>query len=300
MNLDDILKSAVTKVQTQKKVQKKKTSKKETNIQQKQKLEIISDSPQAKEVDFDKIRIKVVKNWKDKQLKDWSGKDFSNYMEDRFKQRYGKNWEYNSTSMPFNLNKLKQKIIDCNGFCDNIVFRSYIDFFYAKFLDESVIGGKYPYWLKRMGDQYSLRSFMKFYKYDASAIFPNQKQTYSKLQTSKQSKNKNGIFSGIFDSYKIGIYNLVEQYGMFAAINFLVKQIGKSKQQAFNYVSNAINTANDRGKLKIVTENTLKYAASPKGSIISNLKQFEQFVKKEKNIELKIENVFYLTEDCNF
>ncbi len=293
-NIDELLKNAVSKVSKQVKTQKKERKvfsvAKEALQQQLSShtnLTIDNSNDAVGIVDISKMNIKDNNKWKQKQIPDWTSRDFAYYMKDKFYQKYRKQWQYNVCSVPFALTKVKQQLKNGNGFCDNIVLKSYIDFFFKSKIDNFIIVKKYTNWIGCLSRQYQVANFLKTFKYPT-------------INQPKKTKNlDDSIYGQINQFYKMGVYDMLMQFGIFASINYLIT-IERSKQQAYDQVINAIKIAQIRDKNLTVIKSTIKYCACPKNSKIINLEQFISILKQKHNIDLKIDAVFYLTKDCNF
>jgi len=229
-----------------------------------EKLNIYGDI-KAKEIDFKDIKGKTNSGKKD--LQDWNNRDFAIYLLDSFKNKYSRDHKCLLTGTTLYMPRVQSEISKAVGFCDNIVFKDYIDFYYdkwaSKFLQKSN-----EFFVNTLKEESVLRDFAKNYSYRENII--NDKQS---------------LVQELESSYKISLENFVLDYGIIVSINWLIKNNHDSKD-AMRSVCNVILKNIDL--IDSILLKTKKLSPYPESLKFKKYKEYLDIVSKK--IERKIDH----------
>jgi hypothetical protein len=182
----------------------------------------------SNEFDASPIVYKNIKksSWeiKSENISEWTNRDFSIYMYKQYRDRYGIGWDFNHYSVITYPDGVKEEIRQTLGFCDNIVFKDYIDYFFMKWLDIYKIQKGVKFWLRSLKNSDPINDFCS--KYDYNRSIKNREQV---------SVNKEVIENKDIETYYLlGIESLILKFGIINAINYLIINKNISKEKALD------------------------------------------------------------------
>ena len=124
MNNEDLLKCAIGGVV-------KDIAKRSTKIKD---LEIGGGKKGTRSISFDEIegsnKRQKRKRWGDDEIEKWTGYDFTCLLHECYISKTGSDWNLNWLPVNNSVLRIKDRLLDLFGLCDNILLRDYIYFFF--------------------------------------------------------------------------------------------------------------------------------------------------------------------------
>ena len=78
----------------------------------------------------------------DDELSEWTAHDFCHYIRELHGEYLHTDWNLNWLRACVSVCTVRDKLTDLLGFCDNVIFKDYIEFFFENFLDEFMLKRK--------------------------------------------------------------------------------------------------------------------------------------------------------------
>ena len=205
--------------------------------------------------------------YKSKVLSGWSQRDFSFYMGDEYIKSTGEVWNYNFLGITTYLSRVKAKLRDSYGFCDNVLLKAYIDYFYEEWLNYCK-NSNIKFWLNFMLDKKPLSAFCSSYDYQDNIETENIVEvTDSHNSVSEQDLNS---------FYSLSFEALVFNYGLVLPINYILGKNLLSERKVYNKISQIIISSTQNGSITQIKEKTEKYnniiGSIDKNMIVEKLK----------------------------
>jgi hypothetical protein len=177
--------------------------------------------------------IKVPKAWKitKEKLSDWSSRDFAIYISQKYKKKYNEDWGLNGLAVVSNIAYIKEAVKNLQGFCDNIVFKDFLDFYFDKWIDLFRFK-KGTNWFNAMKKTEVVEDFCRVYIYNSQ----NVKQEYDTLDGAMvelDEKEKEDIES----SYVLGLGIMIINHGVYETFDFLNKKKGWTEELCVEKIS---------------------------------------------------------------
>jgi hypothetical protein len=197
---------------------------------------------------------------KSDDLLEWSNRDFSLYIKNKYRKRYSSHWSPSIPSITLRLNNIKEVIDDLVGFCDNITFKDYIDFFFSEWADywRSKNKGKVLY-LTVFYDKQSVKDFASKYDYQSSV-----KNYLNDNKTEADSPKMLSLSNKMMEqSHLLGISNLVEEYGIILSANWLIYKRNYDGDDVIKQMHKALLSLHKKKILSKAIEATEKYSPYP-------------------------------------
>lgn len=277
----DMIVSALGKSQSQPRVKSQSTQAVVSPEKKKQK---------AKTIQYTQIKTKDA--WKIKiNMFDWNSRDFALYILQSYSRRYGQVYQANIVGVVTYMGRVRQQLANVQGFCDNVVFKDYIDFFFRKWSDyfkHKQKGVWHVHYLKR---QQAIKQFVQQYRY------PSRLEHYQSLH------GKYGISKEQLDAvYANGIKSFLIQFGIVTAINYLVMFQGKTPSQGAKQVAKCSiqiykQNVSDYNKVKF---RTFSYSPYPASFTVRNAAQIFQAINSRTNDPLFGQIKFKESQKWNF
>ena len=209
-------------------------------------------------------------NYKSKHINTWTQRDFAIYMEKEYVNIIGEAWDINLFGVIAYLSRIKAKIRDYCGFCDNIVLKAYVEYFYRDWLLYCSNNG-IKFWLRFMLNDKPLQLFSSKYNYSDSIQQP--------LVNNISAHFKNNVTISEIDScYLLSLEAVVFEYGIVIAANYLLNKNVAIEKNVCDKISKIILHAVKTDKISSIMEKT-KTKTCPElielinaGAILKNLK----------------------------
>lgn len=209
---------------------------------------IIEKDRSAKEVDWEAVRI-----WKkpediEKSLDKWKTFDFVSYCRYVYFNKYNQDWKLVRKSACVEMLRLKDKLIDGVGHCDNDVLKAYIDY-YFKYVADRTLRKKKIFLISHMMEFEAINRFYRSYKGEKKS----EKVEANDLIDPRKMEN---LFLLSHDRFLI-------QYGINLAVHYLVHYQSYSSKDALSFVYQKCRKLRADGKLSSVIKSTEDYSPYP-------------------------------------
>ncbi len=192
-------------------------------------------------------------------LLEWKNNDFALYISKKYISEYHDVWQFPLMSITMYLDRIKDKIDNVLGFCDNITFKDYVDYFFKNWSDDyknkhktamlTLKSFTYSAPIKGFVSQYHYRDRVKAYNKEhdktvKSAVFVNNKR--------------------LREAFLLGAEHFVLEYGLVLPVNWMVVCDDRELKEAANYIAKAMYSLYQKGRLEEIFIATKKYAPYPK------------------------------------
>ena len=206
--------------------------------------------------------------YEEKSVNEWSQRDFAFYMEKEYIAILGEVWEFNLLGVTTYLSRIKAKIKDFYGFCDNVLLKDYIDYFYKEWIFYCKTR-HIKFWLKFMLDNKPLSAFCSAYSYSTQEV--------------KDNKDEAGILSekDLDNFYALSVEALVFNYGLIVSIDYLLNNKKMDEKSVYDKIYHIICSSLKDGNMSKLKEKTKKYRLSD--DIYNNILQ-----KLKNNYDISI------------
>jgi hypothetical protein len=283
VDLKSIILDAVGGSGTQSK-QPRLSHKKKINITQKP-VDIAGDGIQY--VDFNQ-KVKTPLKTKE-NLIDWNNRDFAIYIKEKNEAKFGAYWDLNFVGVVTYVNRIKEKILSLFGFCDNLVFRDYIDFYFERWASyyREKNRDKIAY-LKPMLHDHIVASFIDGYDY-------NRRIKETSFGKKKEIPLTNEQFVGklkenLYKSYLLGLNSFLLEYGFVVPVNWLIVEKKMEYKKAIDCISVVLDKVNRSSIFNKIVESTNNYSPYPEWFPFKNIYE----LNKNKDISKWFDKVSIL------
>lgn len=217
-------------------------------------------------------------------LAEWNNRDFSIYILSKYNKKYKDNWLPSIANIAVQLDRIKESIHDILGFCDNIVFKDYIDNFFSNWSDYYRRRANNVLYLSHLRGKESINEFVDKYNYQ------NSLKRHSTLSKSK--KQKECVDIDLDNSYLLGDKNFVSDYGIILTCNWLIMRKKYDIRKAANYVARAFLKLFKKGMADLSIKSTVKYSPYPSWFVFKKYRVILQAVKRKTNKEINMDIEF--------
>ena len=258
MSSEELIRNAIGKKQnpsTPKK--KKKTQRKKTEG-----IDIFSDSGKSKQIEFKDIKSPRSRSIRNRirhlPLSEWVSVDFVYYTASLYKERYGRDWELNVSGSCAQVVGVKDFIVDHFGFCDNVILRDYLRFFFENHSDYFMQHSK-MFYFSYLKKPFIMQKFVDAYDYDESC-----RKELSDIDFTESSKKKYTCIAkdDVESSQLLSDQRLVTDYGVIISVNWLLSK-GLSLTDACSMISDACVDLYKRGLISNVAKATERFSPYP-------------------------------------
>jgi len=242
-------------------------------------------SEKAKVVEFKTKRKNGIKS----DLDEWNNRDFAIYILSQYSKKYGRNWLPSISNIAVQLGRVKEAVHDVLGFCDNLVFKDYIDSFFRNWSDHYKRRASNVLYLSHLRGNEAVEEFSSRYNYQDRLRY-HAKGNEQKLKKCAETDLDN--------SYLLGDENFVSDHGIVLTCNWLIIKRDYDLKKAANYVAKAFLKIFNKGRAETVIKSTIKHSPYPSWFRFKNYNIILQAVSKktDKEIQMKIE----FTDDSKF
>ena len=148
-------------------------------------------------------------------------------------------------------------------FCDNLVFRDFIEYFFGTFADNYIRRSKRFLFVQMMDDKI-LDRFSKDYNYRTRI---EADETHEDFSVKKIDRSVNFSEDAVRQSYLLSVRRAVSDYGVIIAVNFAHVRLGKKPSEAARAVFEecvAIRNKTGAAGLRKVAETTKSFGPYPR------------------------------------
>ena len=220
-------------------------------------VEIIPSKPQF--INYEEVKVKKFRRKLDEDIGKWVSSDFVSYAKQIHLKVYKTHWILNFSACCQEILLVKDALVDNIGFCDNIVLRDYIDFFFDS-ISDFFIKKSQSFYFSQMRKLWVLSSFLESYDYESQVMGTK------KIKIKKEPKNdvKNKINERDVDNiYILNWDRFVMSFGAVVCINWLMTKKSFSYKQARKFVLDICEHLHAKNMLNDVVESTIGYSPYP-------------------------------------
>jgi len=187
-------------------------------------------------------------------LDEWGAFDFFRFAHKLYLKRYRTDWDLNMGGNSLEINRIKDQLTDVFGYCCNLMMYDYIIYFFDHHINDFEQKG--GFYFSQMRKDWVMLGFKESY---------NFRERFVEYMTQKKQKNKKYKLTKeeIQKSYDAGDTNLVGNYGVVIALNWLLKIKKKNKKEAIKIVVDACMEMNSKHLIDIVQSATEIYSPYP-------------------------------------
>ena len=262
---EDLLKSAMGKKVTK--------SSKPYNPPKVGKLEI-EYPPGSKLVELSDIKApRQKKRRPESEIVFWSANDFAYLIKQLHYDRMEKDWNLNWLPACNSVLRVKDKLVDVFGFCDNVMLKDYIEFFFTNYFNE-IMRGKDQFYIEMMRYNIVLDTFVSTYDYESSATSACVNRTE---HMKSEKKIKPLTMDAIETAFLLSDETLLYEFGLIVAINWLSLRKGFETKDAAKYMYQVCHRIYQKKRFAKVKRITEKLSPYPEWLLFKNV---DALVKK--------------------
>lgn len=158
----------------------------------------------------------------------WSCRQFATHIMQSYREKFNEDWDVKIVGVVTHVNSIKQQIYELHGFCDNVVLKDYIDFFFKNWAE----------YFKKNDPQGN--NFLNFMTLKMKRPILDFSSTYNYQNRLKYYQKHNGLpnfsLKDMDKQYKNDIIGFVESYGFIIAINFMLSYKELEKKEVMKKV----------------------------------------------------------------
>jgi hypothetical protein len=175
-------------------------------------------------------------------LEEWTHRDVALYIRKKLLDKYNRNIEINIIGLTLYMGHIEATLNNVFGFCDMIVLRDYIDFYFEKWSDFFLKKSKGEFIPTTLKYNEPIQEFAKRYDYakQMDAYLKRQKQSKVNAEQSAQ-KAVEFYAKDIEHAYLLGASRLLSRFGILMPMNWLILKAGYTEQDAMKYIANALS-----------------------------------------------------------
>lgn len=207
----------------------------------------------ATKIDYKDIKLS---SWNIKhELSSWTNRDFAIFMREKYIHRYYKDWGINIVGVVPYLDRIKDAIVVVTGFCDNIVFHDYIEFYFDRWCDYFLTTHEFS--VHSMKFDAPVKDFAEKYDYKSSLM------KYMQQSCLKETHKKHTLSGeNIENAYLLGEEAFLLSCGLILSVNWLICEKQIDAEDAIRYVVDILKRS--QNNLKAIIDTTCKYSPYPK------------------------------------
>lgn len=191
-------------------------------------------------------------------IEQWNNSDMAYYIAGLYYKKYSGSWEVSTLNLTVYMGNIKDALRKIVGFSDNIVLYDYFEYFF--------IGSSWSDFYKNRSNGKLFQSSLKEQK--PIEAFSSQYDYNESLSNHRKNKcEKNAIeisYEALNRAYLLGTKNLVEDYGIILAVNWIIKEGKKSSKQAIMEVAKIVYQFALDDKFHSIKDITEKMGPYPK------------------------------------
>jgi hypothetical protein len=231
----------------------------------------------------------------------WTNRDIALYITEKYYKKYKNNWDVSIVGVATHVDRIKKCLFDILGFCDNVVMKDYLDYFFTYWADLCVHGANKTLRFKSFLGSDPIDEFVDSYNYSERV------QYYISGSDSDYEGNLPKVDINKIDmSYSLGIDNLILDFGIIVAMNYLLKK-GKPLNIATKLVSDAAVRICKDSDYSLVAEITNAYSPYSNKMIYKNSDEISNLIQRRIGKEISFNIAFldnvnrweYFEYECN-
>lgn len=230
---------------------------------------------------------------RDRTLDKWVVGNFVSYMQSRYKEHFRMDWGLRFSSSCNEVTKLKDSIVDMFGFCDNIILKDYVDYFFDQHIDYYMKTNVHFY-ISFMRQTMPLERFYESYSYKDSVD-----KGESNIVFEKRTKKGDVEEGSLEASYVLGLDRLLMDFGVVVAVNWLHMEKKKSKRDIARQVMTYVEIIKRKGSMGDLERVTAKFSPYPDDFEIKNFNSFFNKFGMNVDIEFTSNNKFDFKRGTN-
>ena len=230
----------------------------------------------AKKVDYS-TKTRKMRGIKE-SVEEWTNYDFALYIRQKFYQRYKKNCNMARIGLILWLPELKDFIVETKGFCDEILLKDYIDYFFDSWSDYFVSKDKTLY-VRRFKEERVIKSFADDYDYKKAVQAHVEGKVTPKVVEQKISYPTEQRLDKL---YRLSVDKMLLEYGLVITANYLIVKKHLKKEAAIAVVDKSITHIGNREEIVKVTQ---RYDPYPE---YLALKEFDSTLQRISKIPIKL------------
>tara|TARA_Y100000310_G_scaffold57488_2_gene52698 strand:+ start:30748 stop:31662 length:915 start_codon:yes stop_codon:yes gene_type:complete len=211
-------------------------------------------------------------------IEDWIARDFVYLLRDLHDAVFERKWNLNFGGVALEVTRIHDAIALQNGFCNNIVLRDYINFYFKYYAQKTADADKEFYTNQLRNEKY-IKHFIGKY---------NFKSSFDKEIDSRTQRNSTPNLNEklVKDSIMISDENFLYEYGFVVFINWFIFS-GLEKVEIIKKAIGLCRKLHKEDKFNIVLEATSAWGSYPKWFKFSNVSKFLSCVNKDLNLEIE-------------
>jgi len=215
---------------------------------------------------------------KKNSLDEWGPFDFFRFANKLYFKKYKEEWNLKIGGSSLEINRIKDQLIDVFGYCCNLMLYDYIIYFFDHHLDD--YKNREGFYFSQMRKEWIMSDFKDSY---------NFRERFVHYMTQKKQKNVKYELTNeeIQKSYDTSDENLVGNYGVVIALNWLLKIKKKSKKEAIKIVIDACLSMYKKNMIDIVESATELYSPYPSDLAFKSPQLI--FNKIDNDIEIEVD-----------
>ena len=247
--------------------------------------EIVSKGPRIVNFDDGVRRVDNIKI----NLAEWTNRDFGLYVKQQYYKKFKHEWSPTATNITIYFNNIKEAVNDIVGFCDNIVMKEYIDYFFSKWAEFYRDKSKNILYLNSFKKPDAISDFYSIYNYTNSIKkYTEKKEVSTDIILTEDILNK---------SYLLGIQNFILEFGLIIPCCWLINRLNYNIKSSVNMVAKAFLVSCKKNNDKEVLKNTKKYEPYPNWFPFKKYEVILLAVEKKTKNKIELSVAFNDTQD---
>lgn len=232
-------------------------------------------------VAFDEIKgsnRKRRERWGDEDIEKWTGYDFACLLRECYIDKTGLDWNLNWLPVINSVLRVKDRLLDLFGLCDNVLLKDYIYFFFRNYFDW-FMQSRNSFYISFLEDSKVLNDFLISYDYSGKPQHEIKKQISTvEVKVSNETLEASFLLSdNIF----------LSTFGIVLVINWLILRRGFSNQDAMQYAMRACKRTT---KMREVVDATKKFEPYPDWFPFKEIKMFLSKINSKYPVDIKFVN----------
>lgn len=216
----------------------------------------------------------------------WTDRDIALYINERYYSKYNHPWGMNLVGATKNMGRMKKALFDTMGFCDAVVVKDYVDYFFDFWADLLIVGQDKILYFNSLMDPGPVKEFVQNYNYSERVthyIGGNDEKYEGAVPTISLSK--------IETSYKLGLDNLILDYGVVLAVNLLLRN-GKSLDEAMDATASAVARICRTADAKLISDITNTFGPYSKNMRFIDMDKLSGLIRNKIGKEIVFNTIF--------
>lgn len=237
----------------------------------------------VKKVDFISIKKRKGRNIRE-NLDEWTGRDFAYFMMELFRERYKEDWNVMAVGLTRRMNDVKQALYEQFGFCDNLMLRDYLEYFFENWSDYFRTKGKGELYFNAFREHEPVDDFAIKYDY---AEHRHAEQAGVPVKVAAVAASKPKVSKEAMEAARLlSVEKLVLQFGVVLALVYLVDS-GMTSREAVASIGNAMISLFKGGMWENVRNVTESFGPYPERFSVVNFEKFYDALSRKTGGQFK-------------